>query len=112
MESERTDEQLTSRVEELEAEVERLEEENRTLRDERDRAVKAQDALLEKVIPLAVPGGNRREAPSAASRVFTLLMVVLLLVAVALAAHHFPRIIKSMNPQQLPPSVRVQPPQP
>ncbi len=102
------------RVEELEAEVERLRAKIETLREERDRAVKAQDALLEKVIPLAVPGGSAsREGPSTSSRVFTLMVVVMLLVAIALAAHYFPRIVRSVGGnQQLPPSVRVQPPQP
>lgn len=99
-----------ARIQELELEVERLEEENRVLSEERDRAVKAQDALLEKVIPLAVPGASSHgQSPSNVSRVFTFIVIVLLLVAVAMVAHHFQDIVQAMsNSKQLPPSIRVQ----
>ena len=98
------------RIQELELELERLREENATLREERDRAVKAQDALLEKVLPLAVPRDSPRDSsPPAVTRILTLVMCILLLLAVVLAAHYYPRIMRSVSSGgSLPANVRVQ----
>ncbi len=98
------------RLEDLEREAKLLREENKILRQERDQAVKAQDALLEKVIPLAVPGGEPESSrPSGLSRIFTLALCVMLLLALVLAAHYFPRIVRALNEnKKLPPSVHVQ----
>ena len=101
------------RILELEQELEQLREENAVLRAERDRAVKAQDALLDKVIPLAIPG-NKPEVKSSStmSRLFTLLICVMLLIVLVIMAHYFPRITRALsNNQPLPPAVRVQQPE-
>ena len=110
MESDHSTGQQPGRIQELERELEQLREENRILKQQRDRAVKAQDALLEKVIPLAVPGGRSQSpAPSNLSRLLTLALCVVLLVIMVLLAHYFPRIVRAVgDTKQLPPSVRIQ----
>ena len=110
MESDHSTGQEPGRIQQLERELERLRGENKILKDERDRAVKAQDALLEKVIPLAVPGGKPHSADASnLSRLLTLALCVVVLVALVLTAHYFPRIVQTLSDtKQLPPSVRVQ----
>lgn len=103
-------EELEQLVEQLMGEMAQLRGERDAAIKERDLALKARDALLDKVIPLAVPGGLDGGSTSGgkASKVLMLVLCVLLLTAVFLMAHHFPRIVQALDStKDLPPSVHV-----
>jgi len=92
--------------EELVRRVEELEQEKGRLRHERDKALKARDAVIAQVLPISA--GAQQEPTGKKRRGVFLILCVLLVLAVVLLVEVLPRFVQRMNQsQRLPDKVRV-----
>ena len=99
-----------SEVEVLRDKVAWLEQQLRLLTEERDKALKAKETMVRQVLPMV---SAKSERSPWSGRGFSMLILVLLLAAIAIAAVYVPRITDKMTRGgALPPGVEVRPDEP
>ena len=94
-----------SEIEVLRDKVAWLEETIRRLSEERDKAIKAKETLIQQVLPMA---SAQRRKPTISGRGISMVMLVVLLAAIIFLAMYMPRMARKVSStMKLPPGVEL-----